>query len=216
MIALLLWMLQETREVFLSDRPVEIRVPVSTDQEHRSTVVSFPEETLEALIAGWNDGDLSVERRRENLFIKLLRKAEGDLQVLGGSGTLYRLSIKPAQDSPDGHVRLRVPRERKKDAPEAIELIRTMRLGRRPADGAVLQASETIYRSSELVVRMTYVYESTSCRGFVLRAENVSADPQRLDPSRFAGKDLILAGARELLLPPGGGTLLYLVFAKLP
>lgn len=216
MIALLLLLGQEGREVILSDRPIEVRVPVSTEKDHRTTVVTFPEESLEALVAGWNEGDLSVERRRENLFIKLLRKSEGDLHVLGGSGTLYRLAVRPAEGAGDGRVRILAPRDKARGAPEAIELIRTMRLGRRPAEGAVLQASGILYDSPEFSARMAYVYESTACRGFVVRVENVSADPRRLDLSRFVGRDLVLAGAREMVVPPGGKTLLYLVFAKSP
>ena len=57
---------------------------------------------------------------------------------------------------------------------------------------------------------------SENRRGFVVRVENVSGDTQRLDPSRFVGKDLLLAGSREMLLKPGEKTLLYLVFTKTP
>jgi len=109
-VLILLFLAQDSREVFASDRPVEVRVPVSTEAQHRATVVSFPEESLEALIAGWNEGDLSIERRRENLFIKLLRKAQGDVHVLGASGALYRLRIVPADDAYDGHVRILAPK----------------------------------------------------------------------------------------------------------
>lgn len=216
MIALLIWMLQESRDVILSDRPVEVRVPVSTDREHRTTVVTFPEESLEALVAGWNEGDLSIERRRENLFLKLLRKAEGDLHVLGSSGALYRLRIVPADGPPDGHVRLLPPREKRGGLPEPVELLRAMRLGRRPSEGTVLQSSEPLYRSEEIDVRTAYVYESASCRGYVLRVQNLAAEPQRLDPSRFVGKGLLLAGYREMFVAPGATTLLYLVLAKSP
>ena len=216
MIALLLLLAQDAREVIASDRPVEVRVPVSTEKEHRSTVVTFPEESLEALVAGWNEADLSVERRRENLFIKLLRKTEGDLHVLGASGTLYRLTVRPAEGAWDGRVKILAPREKPRGAPEAVELIRLMRLGRRPAEGAVLQGSGSLYRSAAIAAELAYVYESNSYRGFVVRVENVSTGPQRLDPSRFVGKDLVLAGSREMILPPAGKTLLYLVFAKSP
>lgn len=216
MIAFLVLALQEARDVFLTDRPVEIRVPVSEGTRNPASVVSFPEESLETLVAGWNEQDLSVERKRENLFLKLLRRAEGDLHVIGASGTIYRLALKPAEGAYDGHVRILPPREKKKGAPEAIELIRRMRLGQRPAEGAVLQASEVVYRSSAIVAQLAYVYESNACRGFVLRLENVSGDPQRLDPSRFVGKDLVLAGSRETLLKPGEKTLLYLVFSRAP
>lgn len=213
---LLVLLLQEARDVIASDRPVEIRVPVSTDAQHRASVVSFPEESLEALIAGWNEGDLSIERRRENLFIKLLRKAEGDVHVLGASGALYRLRVVPAEAGYDGHVRILPPRPSKREVPEAVELIRAMRLGRRPPQGSVLRSDQSLYESPEWKARTRYVYESASYRGFVVRVDNVSAVSQRLDPSRFVARDLVLVGAREMLLAPGEKTLLYLVFWKAP
>lgn len=213
---LLLVALQESREVYASDRPIEVRIPVSTDAQHRATVVTFPEESLEALVAGWNESDLSIERRRENLFIKLLRKAQGDVHVLGASGALYRLALVPADGAYDGHVRILAPRESKRSAPEPLELIRAMRLGRRPAEGTVLRADQAVYASPELSARLAYVYESTSYRGYVVRVENIGAFAQRLDPSRFLSKDLVLVGAREMALPPGEKTLLYLVFWKTP
>src|SRR5205814_339434 len=118
---LFLIVLQDAREVYASDRPIEVRVPVSTESQHRAAVVSFPEESLEALVAGWNEGDLSIERRRENLFIKLLRKAQGDVHVLGASGGLYRLKVVPADDLYDGHVRILAPKEARREIPEAVD-----------------------------------------------------------------------------------------------
>lgn len=213
---LLLVALQEAREVHASDRPIEVRIPVSTEAQHRATVVTFPEESLEALVAGWNESDLSIERRRETLFIKLLRKAQGDVHVLGASGALYRLALVPADGAYDGHVRILAPRDPKRSAPESLELIRAMRLGRRPAEGTVLRADQALYASSELSARLAYVYESTSYRGYVVRVENIGDCAQRLDPSRFLSKDLVLVGAREMVLAPGEKTLLYLVFWKTP
>ena len=213
---MLLLLLQDAREVIASDRPVEVRVPVSTDAQHRATVVSFPEESLEALVAGWNEGDLSIERRRENLFIKLLRKAQGDVHVLGASGGLYRLKVVPADDLYDGHVRILAAKETRREVPEAIDLIRAMRLGRRPVQGSVLRSDQPVYASPEWTARVVYVYEAMAYRGFVARIENVSAVPQRLDPSRFLAKGLVLAGSREMVVAPGEKTLLYLVFWKSP
>lgn len=216
MIPLLFLLLQESREVIPSDRPIEVRVPVSSETQHRATVVTFPETSLEALVAGWNENDLSVERRGENLFIKLLRRAEGDVHILGASGTLYRLAVKPAEGAYDGRVRILAPRSKNRATPEPIELIRAMRLGRRPAEGEVRKAEGEAYRSAEIEVRPGYLYETTSYRGYVLRVENISSLPQRLDLSRFTGRDLVLAGAREMILKPGEKTLLYLVFWKKP
>lgn len=217
MIALALALvLQEAREVPASDRPVEVRVPVAVDGRHPAAVVSFPEESLEALVAGWAEGDLTVERRRENLFLKLLRKAEGDLHVLGGSGTLYRLSIRPADGVYDGRIRILAPATRRAGAAPALELIRAMRLGRRPVDGRVFRAAGDLYEGPDFVAKLVYAYDAGEHRGYVIRAENRSAAELRLDPSRFVGPGLLLVGAREMLLPPGGTTLLYAVFGKAP
>ena len=216
MIPLLLLALQSSRDVVPSDRPVELRVPIAGENQHRATVVTFPEESLEALVAGWNEGDLSVERRKDNLFLKLLRKAEGDVHVLGASGTLYRFSVRPAEGAYDGHVRVVRPAVRKHGTPEPVELIRAMRLGRRPAEGTVLRADGAVYAAADLRATLRYVYETDGYRGYVVRVENPSREPQRLEPSRFVGKTLVLAGAREMLLEPGGSTLLYLVFWKSP
>jgi hypothetical protein len=91
-----------------------------------------------------------------------------------------------------------------------------MRLGRRPVEGTVLRSDLLITTSADWSVRVLYVYETTAYRGYIARVENVSATPLRLDPSRFVSRDLVLTGARELLLAPGEKTLLYLVFWKLP
>lgn len=208
---------QGSREVPCTDRPVEIRVPVSGEAHHRATVVTFPEESLEALVAGWNEGDLSVERRGENLFLKLLRRAEGDLHVLGASGRLYRLAVRPAEEAfYDGRVRIAPPPPAAGRAavPEPVQLIRAMRLGRRPAEGEVRRASGVLHYSAGVRMSLVYLYETDSCRGYVARVENLSGGPVRLDPSRFTASDLALAGAREVLLRPGEKTLLYLVFWK--
>jgi len=214
---ILLGVAQEAREVLFTDRPVEVRVPVSGEAQHRATVVTFPEESLEALVAGWNEGDLSVERRGENLFLKLLRRAEGDLHVLGTSGRLYRLAVRPAEGVPyDGRVRIAIPPRASERAaePEPVRLIRAMRLGRRPPEGEVRRASGLLHRSGGVVASLAYLYETDACRGYVARVENLSGGPVRLDPSRFTAPDLALAGARELLLRPGEKTWLYLVFWK--
>jgi hypothetical protein len=216
MIALLLaW--QAAREVVLSDRPIEIRVPVATDAKHPAAVVTFPEEGLETLVAGWAEADLSVERKRENLFLKLLRKAEGDLHVLGASGTLYRLALRPAEGAYDGRVSVRrAPAEDRRGTPEPVELIRAMRLGRRPREGKVLAWETPLWSSAELAATARWIYETDRFRGFVIRVENRSRAAVPLDASRYVGADLVVCGVREAVLEPGASTLLYLVFEKAP
>jgi hypothetical protein len=209
-------LVQDARDVARAERPIELRVPVSSEARHPATVVTFPEETLEALVAGWNEGDLSVERRRENLFLKLLRRAEGDLHVLGGSGALYRLSIKPADGAYDGRVRIVAGPSAPEREPAPLELIRAMRLARKPETATVLRADGLLYRGSDLSASAVYVYDAEALRGYVVRVRNVSTSSVRVDPSRFTGPKLVLAGAREMLLAPGATTLVYLVFGKAP
>lgn len=216
MILLLLLMLQETREVRFSDAPIVLRVPVSTPEEHRATVVTFPETSLEALVAGWKEEDLSVERRDENLFIKLLRATRGDLHVLGRSGTLYRLSVRPAEGAYDGRVRIRLLREKGWRVPEPIELIRAMRRGRRPGGMAVLRADQKLPLGPGLDARTRWVYDAGAYRGYVVAVTNVSPESKRLDASRFMAEQLVLVGAREWVLEPGAQTALYLVFGTQP
>ena len=91
-----------------------------------------------------------------------------------------------------------------------------MRLARAPENGTVLRAEGTLYSGADLSVRALYVYDVDAFRGYVVRARNVSNAPVRVDPSRFAGPGLVLAGAREMLLAPEATTLVYLVFGKTP
>jgi hypothetical protein len=213
---LLATLVQQSREVRLSDGPVELRVPVDAEAKHPATVVSLPETSLEALVAGWAEHDLSVERRGGNLFLKLLRKAEGDLHVLGASGALYRFSVRAAEEEYDGRVRVLSSEPEAGRPPEAVELIRAMRLGRRPREGRVLGSGTRIWSAESIEATALWVYDLERLRGFVVRVDNRSAEPRHLDAARFVGPDLVLAGCRENLLPPGGSTLLYLVFGRRP
>lgn len=201
------------REVPFSERTVEIRVPVSTDARHVSTVVSFPEDSLEALVAGWNEEDLSLERRRDRLFVKLLRKAEGDLHVVGASGTLYRLYIRPADEDYDAHVRIVRPTAERSRL-TSIDLIRAMRISQVPEGVTARSGSGVVYRSPEMVLSARYVYDADFHRGYVLALDNGTASPLLLDLSRFSGDGLDLVGARDLRVEPQGSTLLYFVFWK--
>lgn len=201
------------REVAFTERTVEIAVPLSGESRHVSTVVSFPEDSLEALVAGWNEDDLSLERRQDRLFIKLLRKAEGDLHVVGASGTLYRLYVRPADGVYDAHVRIVRPAA-ERSRPGSIDLIRSMRVAQVPPGLTARRASGRIHRGPGTVLTARYVYDSDFHRGYVLSLENVSAEPLQIDLSRYSGEGLDLVGARDLRVEPGAETLLYLVFWK--
>lgn len=203
------------REVlFDGARSIEIRPALSDETRHRTCVVSFPEESIETLVVAWNDGDLSLERKRGHLFIKLLRPAEGDLHVLGAGGTLYRLRLKPAEGSAaDEQVRIVLPSALAARTPDAIALVRAMRLSRPPESANVRRLPyEILSRIGSVEARGRWAYETTHHTGHVVELLNTGSEPFHVDPRRFSGPDLLLVGVREPVLPPGGRTQLYFVF----
>ncbi len=214
----LAFFLQEGRSrnvVHEDGRAIEVRPAVSTPDRHASCAVAFPEESIETLVAAWNEADLSIERRKNLLFLKLLRPAEGDLHVIGSSGTHYRISIKPGDD---GSVRILRPAAARRDGtPPSLELVRAMRLGQVPADTTVRRgASRLVLRAGAVEARCQWVYESAAHVGYVLEVKNPGEEPVRIDPSVLRSPDLVLAGSREAVVPPKGSTLLYLVFSVHP
>ena len=215
-ILILATLLQISREVMHDDRTVSIRVPITAEGHNRATVITSPEEYLEALVSGSIEDELSIERRKNRLFLKLLKTASGDVPVIGTSGTVYRLSILPADDEYDGEVRILLPRSTEEELPASLKLLQAMRRGRRPPEGRVFSANKRFPFSASMDARITFVYEVDAYRGFVIRVSNITRISQRLDPSRFTGRNLVVAGAREMLLEPDEVTLLYLVFWKRP
>jgi hypothetical protein len=215
LIVLLAAPLQEgrAREVVHDERrAVEIRLLVADANRHAACVIAFPEDSIEAIVASWNEGDLSLERRRENLFVKLLRKAEGDLHVIGASGTLYRLYLKPVEADADARVRIVKPAEAKRAKVASLELVRAMRRGTAPEWAAVRACDVNVGTAMGCEFTARLVYDATHYSGFVIEAANRTKAPVHLDPSKFVAKDLVLIGARETLIEAGGTTLVYAVF----
>lgn len=204
-----------SREVrFEEGAAIDVRPGISRPERHATCVVAFPEDSLESIVAAWNEADLSLEKRGNLLFLKLLRPVEGDLHVVGGSGTLYRLAIRPGDD---GFVKIvRSDRKSFRPAP-SLEFVRAMRLGRVPPDATVRRgAAGALFRWGAAEASCRYVYESADYLGYVLEVRNGGDEPLRLDPARLRSPDLVLAGARELTVPAKGSTCLYLVFARKP
>jgi hypothetical protein len=198
--------------VFDESRAVEVRLAVADASRHATCVVAFPEESIEAIVASWNEGDLSLERRRENLFLKLFKKVEGDLHVVGASGTLYRLYLRPVEADADTRVRIVKPAAaRKAAAVTSLELVRAMRRGEAPEWASVRSCERSVSKGERAEYVCRFVYEATHYVGYVVELRNVSGEPVRVDPSRFVGRDLVLVGAREMVVPAGASTLLYLV-----
>jgi hypothetical protein len=205
---------QDRQVAFEEGRAIDVRPALASPDRHATCVVTFPEESIEAMVAAWNEADLSVEQKRNLLFLKLLRPATGDLHVLGSSGTLYRLAIAPGSDSA---VRIARPAATSAEAPPALEFVRALRLGRLPPDARARRGGDAVlFRLGATEMRCKIVVESAAYAGYILEVRNGGDTPHRIDPSKLRGTDLVLIGAREHVVPPRGSTLLYLVFARRP
>ena len=210
--------------------PIRVRVPVASASHQLMTTVAFPEETIEAAITGWGESDITAVQKRGLLFLRLAKKSEGQLNVLGGSGTHYLLYLTgvddPASGAYDTYVRIRrdavraadpLPRPKEKRPTGSLELLQAMRLGLRPEGGKILRANrELAYESQAIEIRLLYVYDTGSYSGHVYEVTNRTGVRQAVDASRFRAKEsrLILSGLRENLLEPKAATRLYSVFWK--
>jgi hypothetical protein len=208
--------------------PVRIRVPVASPARELMTAVSFPEETIETAITGWTEADITAIQKRGLLFLRLAKPAEGQLHVLGSSGTHYLLHLTgveaadPAGYDPyvritrdQGHPAETLPKRPPRKPSGAIELIQAMRLGLRPPGTQILRASkELALESPELELRVLFVYRSGPYLGFIYEAKNPTPERKVLDASRLRshGATLILTALRENVLEPHGVTRLYAVF----
>jgi hypothetical protein len=202
---------------------IPIAVPLSDAARHRVTILSFPEPVARAIVP-WSEEDISIETDGREVVLKLLRAVEGDLAFRGRSGTLYQIRVATAKgNNEDGFIRIVLPIEKPKATPVpapaksgAIEILRSMRRGEIPPNARVTAAPEAVlHESTDLVVRPRLIYVTDDHEGLVLELVNRRNDgPYRVDLSQFTGERLVLLGARELVIPPGGSTRLYLVFWK--
>jgi hypothetical protein len=100
-----------------------------------------------------------------------------------------------------------------KSAPAALDLARAMRLARPPETVSVRRApDEVMFRTGPVEARARWTYGSAYYIGFVVEVANAGNEPVHLDPRRFAGRDLVLVGVRESVIPAKSKTLLYLIF----
>jgi hypothetical protein len=213
--------------------PVQVRVPVATDSHEVMSAIAFPESGIQAAITGWGQNTLTAIQKGSFLFLRLSRKSEGQLSVIGESGTHYLLYleavdpqdperydayvkiVRPSAKSPAGEGKLSAPAPDRGKPKGALELVRAMRMGE-PREGArVLRAKgETLYSGYDIELRLLFVYEESSMIGRIYEVRNLSGRKLALDASRFrAAQDvLILSGLRENVIPPGGVSRLYTVF----
>lgn len=210
---------------------IPVRVPVATAGRELMTTLSFPEEAIETAITGWPEGEITAIQKRGLLFLRLAKKSEGQLNVIGGSGTHYLFYLTGVAgddlDSYDSYVRIQrkdearkadaLPKRQSRRPSGALDLVQAMRLGLRPEGARILRAKkELAYESSSLEVRLLYVYDTQSYRGYVYEVRNTTAERLSLDASRLHGKGtaLVLSALRENLLEPKATTRLYAVTWK--
>lgn len=210
---------------------IQIRIPVATPTRELMTTIVFPEESIETAITGWGDGDITAVPKRGLLFLRLARKSEGQLNVIGGSGTHYPLYLKGVggaePEEYDSYLRIRkkddarptdaIPRPRAARPTASLELLQAMRLGLRPDGVRILRAKrELAFESSALEVRLSYVYDAQSYRGLIYEVRNTTNERQSVDASRLRGKgtSLILTALRDNVLEPKAATRLYAVAWK--
>ena len=99
----------------------------------------------------------------------------------------------------------------------ALELIQAMRQGLHPENVKILRANhELAYESPTLEMRLAYVYDAQSYRGFIYEVKNRTDLGQSVDASRLRGKGtaLILTALKENVLLPKATTRLYVVTWK--
>jgi len=212
-----------SREITLRDgETATVRMVVADPSKNLLSVVTLP-ETIQDVISAWDGKDLSVEHAGNKLFLKLLSKTEGHLDVITSAGHHYRLLLAPSADAGyDSNVvilRKEQPaptREIAGTASGAIDFIRAMRIGEVPPDATVRSGkNQTVFTSDDLEATVVWTYETARFRGYVLRLANKSAkEAYHVDVTRFASDRLVLIGARDLVVLPGKTTRLYLVFWK--
>jgi len=210
---------------------IPLRVPVAAPGKEYLTSVSFPEEGIETAVTGWKDGEITAVQKHGLLFLRLAKKSEGQLHVIGASGTHYLLFLKGVENPEAGgfddylkilkkeklHPGDPLPKRANHRPSGALELIQAMRLGLHPEGVKILRAKrELAYESPILEIRLVYVYDSQSYRGMIYEVRNLTGERQAVDSSQLRGQGtaLILTALRENVIPPQATTRLYAVTWK--
>jgi hypothetical protein len=202
---------------------VELRVRVSEPKRTVLSAVTFP-APIRSLVSAWNEKDLSVEQAGNRLFLKLLSPAQGHLDVLLEGDRLVRLYLMPVKDDVpyDAAFQIILPVSGEKTEPRAergsgaLAHARAMRLGEIPPGVTVRKADGVlILETPNVEASLSWVYDAAQFRGYVVRLANGSRmTGYEIDLPRFHAEDLVLAGARNLVIEPRSFTYLYLVFWK--
>lgn len=205
---------------------VPVRVPLAAPGRECMTTLSFPEESIETAVTGWGEAEITAIQKRGLLFLRLAKMSEGQLNVIGGSGTHYQFYLRGVDasepDSYDGYLKIEkkqeaakgdiLPKRSSHRPSAALDLIQAMRLGLHPENVRILRAKrELAFESPTLEMRLLYVYDTESYRGMIYETKNPTGERQAVDASRFRGKGtaLILTALKDNVLDPGAVSRLY-------
>lgn len=216
------------RTVMLKDgETTEVRVRVSKPQKTVLTAVTFP-APLREILSAWSEKELSVEHSGERIFIKLLASSQGHLDAILTTGRHFRLYIVPVKDEdlydaallvqgdPVGGARTEGPARSEFRGAGSLELVRAMRLGEIPPGVTVRKGDGAkLFSATDVEATLSWVYDAAFYRGYVVRLSNLSTRTgYEIDLPRIHAEDLVLVGARNLVVDPGKFTYLYLVYWK--
>jgi hypothetical protein len=210
---------------------IPVRAPVASPTREFMTTLAFPEESIETAVTGWKEGEITAVQKRGLLFLRLTKKSEGQLNVIGGSGTHYLLHLKgvenPESGAFDDYLKIvkkeetlpkdPLPKRASHRPSGALELIQAMRLGLHPEGVRILRAKlELAYESPILEIRLAYVYDAQTYRGMIYEIKNRTDERQAVDSSHLRGQGtaLIMTALRENVLAPQATTRLYAVTWK--
>ena len=205
---------------------VTVKVQVADAERNILSVVTLPDPVAH-VVSAWDRKDLSLEHESNKLFLKLLSKVEGHVDVVTSSGAHYRFLLLPvpAEAPYDSNVIVKTrenaeddPKEKEKarvrrSASGALELIKAMRLGEVPPLATVRKGNgEVLWTSPNAQVTLLYVYETARFRGYVLGlANHASKEAYHVDVTRFTGERLVLIGSKDVVVPPGKSTRIFVV-----
>ena len=206
---------------------IRVRIPVAGPDRKCMTTIAFPEDKIETAVSGWGE-ELTAVDNGGRLFLRLSKKSEGELGVIGTSGTHYLLYLvgveEPKPSAYDRYVRVTkaddrpsnaLPKRAQRRPTGAIALLQAMRLGLRPEGGRILRAAgEPAFQSETIETSLAYVYQTPDFTGYIYDLENRTEVGQAVDASRIKAKQgtLVLSSLRENVVPARGKTRLYAVF----
>jgi hypothetical protein len=215
------------REPLYDGNPIVVSVPVSRNGSALVTVVQIPEESIKTILVHLDNEELSLEQNGSKIFIKLLKRCEGFLDVLGESDTLYRLLLKPMTGGIyDSTVKIqaaaisnKAPNPKRVEAkprstPEALKVLRAMRLSEGLASADIAAFDALLFRDEVVEARTLYIYETPTLVGYICRLSNRSDETLRVDLTRFAGSGLVASATREFIVKAKGETILYFVYRR--